>query len=220
MPAGWAICPFGSCRTCPYNTPETPHAPPSTRRDLLFVGTEGFEPNRDAVQWFLQNCWPQIRAKHPESRFRLVGSGNWARFAEVLSRSEHGEGSEGGKWLDGVDIVGQVDDLAEEYDRARLVVAPIFVGGGSKIKVIEACAHGRPAVVTSHSSRGFGAEIEALLPQSDTPDGYTAACLHLLDDDAAIDDLASRLRDLQQASYSRSAVENQIEAQIREVAAR
>jgi len=183
-------------------------ASPSARRDVLFVGSLTFRPNLIGLRWFLTHCWPVLHERYPASRFRIVGSGDWSQLSREFPNVEN------------VDIVGRVDDLAAEYDRARLVVAPIFVGGGSKIKVIESCSFGRPPVVTSHSVRGFGPEMAELLPQSDTVEGYIAECSRYLADDEAVDSLAQKLYDLQRAKFSRSAIEDQIAGEVTAMAER
>lgn len=175
---------------------------PSSQMDLLFVGSLDFPPNSDGLRWFLENCWPQLHARWPESRIRIVGSGTPSGGIEAFRDA------------DGVEFLGRVDDLDAEYARSRLVIAPIFVGGGSKIKVIEACAYGRPVVTTSHSSRGFGAEIEALLPACDSPDAFVSRCAEFLENEGQADAIGSQLRTLQQSHFSREAVEQSIVGQI------
>lgn len=169
---------------------------PSQCSDVLFVGN--FAPNRDGVRWFLLNCWPELHRRHPKNRFRIVGFGNWSELADEF------------QGMEGVDFVGAVDDLASEYGRARLVILPLFSGGGTKIKLIEGCAFGRPIVTTTLSARGFGPEIGALLAQTDTADGFVAHCSRFLADDKAADDLGGRLQALQREKFTRSAVERRI----------
>ena len=171
---------------------------PSDSLTVLFVGTYGHRPNQDGVRWFLRNCWPHIRAKHPQARFRIVGLGPWQELAGEFPG------------IDGVEYVGTVEDISQEYLQARLVVSPLFEGGGSKIKVIEACAFGRPAVVTTHSARGFGSEITIALPQADRPDDFIALCDAFLGNGGKADELGARLAALQQKHLSREATEAQI----------
>lgn len=176
--------------------------PPSLLQDILFVGTYNHAPNVEGIEWFLKECWPRLHASHPRSRLRIVGHGNWMRLAAGISGTS------------GLDIVGEVADLAQEYGRARLIIAPIFSGGGSKIKVIEACAFGRPVVTTSHSARGFGKDILNALPKSDTSEGFVELCNRYLEDGWAADSLGDCLLGLQKAQYSREVVECRIARQI------
>lgn len=179
--------------------------PPSTRQDVVFIGSYAHRPNQDGVKWFLRYCWPVLHARHPETRFRIVGLGAWQQLKAEFPDTP------------GVDYVGTVDDIAATYLDARLVVSPLFEGGGSKIKVIEACAFGRPIVVSRHSAQGFGEAIAATLPQSDDAVAFIDLCTQYLADPKAADTLGHDLQVLQRAYFSRQAAEAQITADIRSV---
>ncbi|GGO60665.1 Glycosyl transferases group 1 [Roseovarius pacificus] len=164
--------------------------PPSSARDVLFVGIAGHRPNVEGVRWFLRECWPEIRRRHPNARFRLVGMGNWSKKTRFFHES------------DGFDVIGYAPDLAAEYARARLVIAPVLEGGGSKIKVIEACAFGRPVAVMRHSSRGYGPEIEHHLAIAGNAAEFIDSCDRFLSDPADADKTGATLRKLQQSHFS------------------
>lgn len=176
---------------------------PADKRDVLFVGTFPHRPNQNGVRWFLRHCWPEIRRQNPDSRFRIVGKGDWPSLAAEFPD------------LTGVDYVGTVDDLLPEYERARITVSPVLEGGGSKIKVIESCAFRRLPVVSVHSARGFGEQIEAALPKAADAADFIRLCNLYLSDDAAMTELTERLHLLQQAEFSRSSAERQIEEDVR-----
>ena len=169
-----------------------------TTETLLFVGSAGHRPNLAGVTWFLRACWPAIRAARPAARFRIVGFGDWSALPADLAAQP------------GVEVVGGVDDLAPEYGQARAAICPILEGAGSQIKVIEACAYGRPVVSTAFASGGFGPEIERALSVASDPAGFAQACIDLLADPARAARQGATLRALQQATHSREAVENLI----------
>lgn len=106
---------------------------------VLMVGEFGYEPNAEGVDFFVASVLPGLRAAAPGTRFRLVG-----QCPNHLAT----------RWrlIDGVEIAGFVDDLAAEYARASVVVAPIFSGGGTQIKVLEALGHGCGTVVSAFSA--------------------------------------------------------------------
>jgi glycosyltransferase involved in cell wall biosynthesis len=110
---------------------------------VLFVGSRGHRVNHEGLLRFVSACWPLIGARMPSARLRVVGSGGWEALREALEKTP------------GVTVVGRVDEVADEYARAALCVVPLFEGSGTKIKVLEALAHGRPAVVAGHSARGY-----------------------------------------------------------------
>lgn len=110
-------------------------------RRMLFVGNLGYPPNADAVRRLANEILPEVRRSHPDVRLQVVGPGS-AAVAELASRP-------------GVVIEGFVPDLADVYSTAELVVAPIFSGSGTKLKVLEALAHGVPVVTTSEGIAGL-----------------------------------------------------------------
>jgi glycosyltransferase involved in cell wall biosynthesis len=156
--------------------PNIPSSRPSVRRPLqpegsrvLFVGSLWYEPNRDAMQWFLDHSWNAVRASVPSATLRIVGACSaeqqaaWARYP-------------------GVECPGFVHDLATEYSAARCAVAPIRFGGGTQIKVLEAYAHGRPCITSDFAYTGLSTWFrpgESILVSS-TAEGMSAHCVNLL----------------------------------------
>jgi len=110
---------------------------------LLFVGSRAHRVNHEGLLRFVATCWPRISARVPAAHLRVVGSGGWEELREALEKTR------------GVTVVGRVDEVADEYAKAALCVVPLFEGSGTKIKVLEALAYGRPVVVASHSARGY-----------------------------------------------------------------
>jgi hypothetical protein len=178
----------------PYWTSSQSRCPPASAGNaILFVGVPDHPPNSAGLTWFLDHCWPSIHAADTRAVLRIVGRGDWtdiaARYAD----------------LPGVQIVGEVADLEDEYARARLAICPVREGGGSKIKVIEAAAFGRPVVAVPHAVRGFDG-LDALdLPQAADPSHFAQSCLDLLADGTRADAAGRALRDWQAATYSREA---------------
>ncbi len=131
----------------PYTPPDGPRrealASDSESQRVLIVGSLAFPVNVRGIDRFLERAWPAIRKSRPSARFRIVGAGLSPKQAARWSR------------VPGVEPVGFVDDLTEEYARAAITVAPLFEGGGTKIKVLESLAYGRTCVLARHALRGF-----------------------------------------------------------------
>jgi len=110
---------------------------------LLSVGGMSYEPNYRGVDWFVTEAWPRIRNGHPDMTYRIVGGG----LSEDLRA----------KWskVPGVEVVGFAEDLEKEYENTALVIAPIFSGSGTCIKVIEAALHGRSVLAAPFAARGL-----------------------------------------------------------------
>jgi glycosyltransferase involved in cell wall biosynthesis len=109
---------------------------------LLFLGSFGYAPNVDAVTWFVDDIWPVILARS-QRPLRLLIVGRDAGQIAVLGKRE------------GVEVAGEVNDVADVYARSTLFVAPLRAGAGTRLKLLEAAAHQVPIVTTSPGVRGL-----------------------------------------------------------------
>lgn len=157
------------------NMPTFPRHPAdysaSDGKTLLFVGFMSWQPNISAVDHFLAHIWPKILEKTPTARFRIVGKAtpdNLRRWNAAPNCAAD----------------GYVDDLDAAYKEAAVCVVPVLSGGGSNIKVPEACAHQRPVVASSYSFNGwnnyFVAGQDILVGESN--DDFAHHCIRLLSD--------------------------------------
>lgn len=118
---------------------------------LMSVGLMGYSPNYQGVDWFVENVWKKFQAKHPGWRYAIAGRGAPGSYCQRWSS------------VPGVDVMGFVDDLDELYERSTAVVAPIFSGAGTCIKIVESALHGRRTFVTPFAVRGITAgDLERL----------------------------------------------------------
>lgn len=104
---------------------------------VLFFGAYHWAPNRDGLVRFLREGWARVTEQHPAARLRIVGSGPLDAVREAAAG------------LAGVEVAGLVDDIVAEIAAASLVVVPVWTGGGTRIKVLEAMAAARPIVGTA-----------------------------------------------------------------------
>ena len=121
-----------------------PVAPPARESQvILTVGNLNAPMNVNGIDRFVARVWPRIHAAAPQAIFRIVGG----------SMSDDMRARWGA--VPGVEPVGFVLDLAEEYARSAFTVAPIYEGGGTKIKVLESLNRGRTVAMMRHSLRGY-----------------------------------------------------------------
>lgn len=109
---------------------------------VVFSGNFEYHPNIDAVAFLAREIWPRIRRAYPELRLKLVGRG------DAFIRHLIGPDS-------GIETTGPVEDAFGEIARARVVVAPLRAGSGTRIKILEAWAAGRPVVATPLAAEGL-----------------------------------------------------------------
>ena len=166
-------------------------APPAEESsDLLFVGTLGYFPNADGAAWFAEEVLPMIRHQSPHPcSFQIVGVGMSPLVATLRS-------------LPGVVVVGYVPDVTPWYARSQVVVVPLFAGGGTRIKILEAFALGRPVVSTTMGAEGLAVEDECHLLLADDPVAFASACLRVMTDGRLRERLVENARSLVAARYS------------------
>jgi glycosyltransferase involved in cell wall biosynthesis len=155
---------------------------------VLFTGTMDYRPNVDAVVWFVEVVWPLLRARVPAARFEIVGRAPTAAVRALGA-------------VAGVDVVGAVPAVEPHFRQAGAYVAPLRIGGGSRLKLLEAFAYGAPVVTTS-----LGAEGIDLVPGrdaivADTPEGFAGAVGVLLRDATRRRELALSARRLVEGRY-------------------
>ena len=114
----------------------------SHNKTLLFTGNMDYAPNVDAVVYFAQEILPTIRGKFPQARFVIAGQRPVSKVLELAN--------------DHVVITGFVEDIAEVYNSASIVVAPLRFGAGTQNKVLEAMAMGIPVVCSNIGFKGLG----------------------------------------------------------------
>lgn len=187
------ITPVVSVRPCAEPGPPT----------VLFVGNLEYGPNVQAVEYFVAHCWPDIYRSMPSARLQIVGK-----------RS----GENGKRWsaVAGVDSPGFVDDLVAEYACASLVIAPVFSGGGTQIKVLEALAHACAVVVSDFVCSGFKPKLEENVHflVARTPAEWAASCIGLMQDKARARTLGEAGREAVRHHYSPDSVARSVETTV------
>jgi glycosyltransferase involved in cell wall biosynthesis len=151
----------------------TPTSPPR----IGFIGLLEYEPNAEGVRWFVDHCWPTLRDRVPGIRFRLAGKGG----APLLGRP-----------VEGVDVLGWIEDAAVEMSTWSLAVIPMRSGAGTRIKLVDAFSRRCPVVATSLGAYGYDVRDRVELRLADEAQAFANACLDLLDDTAAAQSMADR----------------------------
>ena len=187
------IVPIDEVRT------DTPSGP------LLYVGNLGWHPNVAGLDWFFAEVWPRLRARDPELRLRIAGSG--------LAKDAQGKPLAPSAWQQpGVEILGFVPDLGPLYRSSSLVVAPIHGGSGVRIKLLEAMRAGLPLVTTTEAVDGTLARPGEHLEAHTEPAAFADAVLGLATDPARRVQLRDAAYDFLRAQHSRAAATAQMRA--------
>jgi glycosyltransferase involved in cell wall biosynthesis len=137
--------------------------------DLVFTGKMDFRPNVDAVLWFAAEVLPLIRREVPGARLWVVGRDPHPRLAPLREDPA-------------VVVTGWVEDVRPYIAAAAVYVIPLRIGGGTRLKVLEAMAMGKAIVSTTLGCEGFDLTTGRELVIADTPAKVAAAVLALLRD--------------------------------------
>ncbi len=137
---------------------------------VVFTGSMDWEPNVDAVDYFCAEIWPRIRAEFPDAIFQIVGRNPFAKVQRLASAS--------------VEVTGTVPSVAEYLEKASVVVVPLRIGGGTRLKIFEAMAMGKALVSTSIGAEGLEVESGRDLLLADDASSFAGAVILLLRDAA------------------------------------
>jgi sugar transferase (PEP-CTERM/EpsH1 system associated) len=177
-----------------YFAPEPGHETPA----LVYTGGMNMFANRDAVMYFLTAIWPLIRARVPEVRFFAVGQDP----PEELTTFANHDSS--------VVVTGYVEDIRPHVRQAAVYVVPLRVGGGTRLKVLDAMAMGKAMVSTSIGCEGLAVRSGAHLLVADTPDAFAASTVSLLRDADRRRALGRAARQLVEEHYAWTVVGRQL----------
>lgn len=160
---------------------------------LLYLGPYLYGPNVEAAEYLIREIWPQVRVRRPDARLLIAG-------AEPERIPSHASPPPG------VEFLGFVPDLAALYRRTRLVCCPIRVGAGTRFKILEAAAHGKPIVSTTVGAEGIEfRDGQEILLRNDAA-SFATACLQVLADSSLARRLGAAAREVVRERYDRDVV--------------
>jgi polysaccharide biosynthesis protein PslH len=137
---------------------------------LVFVGSMDYHANIDGTVNFAREVWPRLRARQPEMVFTIVGR-NPGREVRELALTP------------GIEVTGTVDDVRPFYRKAVLSVVPLNIGGGSRLKILEAMAAGVPVVSTTLGAEGLNVQHGENILIADTSEQQIEAIVSLVENE-------------------------------------
>jgi glycosyltransferase involved in cell wall biosynthesis len=136
---------------------------------VVFTGSMDWLPNGDAASYFCKDILPNIWRRKPDTRFYIVGKGPVARSKE---------------FSDGRIIqTGRVDDVREFTARSKVFVVPLRIGGGTRLKILEAMSMERAVVSTSIGAEGIDCTEDVNIVLADRADVFAEKVVSLFEDD-------------------------------------
>lgn len=184
--------------TVPLAVPARGHPSPGENGLILFVGSNA-APNVDALRWFLQESWPRLRQLRPDAHLLVAGT---------VTRNL-------GALPEGVSGLGVVDDLGPVYAQAGVVISPLRLGSGLKIKLVEAAGHGKAVVATTVTLQGVEEEMGEAVRVADEPEAFAAEVASILGDPEARRAMGERALAAARAHFCAPQVYSQLLKRIR-----
>jgi glycosyltransferase involved in cell wall biosynthesis len=171
-----------------------PAAPAEDRARLVFVGRLDYFPNVDGLRWFVRDVWPVLRSRCPDLELEVVGSGAPSEVAKLVGPH------------DGIRLLGRVDDVRDVLAAASVVIVPLRVGGGTRLKILEAMSMGCPVVSTTIGAEGLDVVEGRDLVLADDPTDFARSVAVLLNDRVRRESLGIAGRRLVAARYDWKAI--------------
>ena len=136
---------------------------------VVFLGPTYMFPNLDAVEFFLAESWPAVRRQLPTASFHLIGRVTEEHKARFTAH-------------EGVSCQGFVPDIRPHLSEAAVCVVPLRVGGGTRLKILDAWAMGKAVVATTIGCEGLEAQDGENILIRDDPAEFSQAVLQVLGD--------------------------------------
>jgi glycosyltransferase involved in cell wall biosynthesis len=141
-----------------------PHGEPTA----VFVGDYTYPPSHDAAVFLGTEIWPRVTEHHATARLLLAGRGATAEMRQLAAGRDR------------LHVVGFVESVRDTLDTADIFVCPLRVGGGVKLKMLEAVARGVPTVTTAVGAQGLPHSVTAHMEVHDDPRAFADAVVSLL----------------------------------------
>ena len=185
----------------PTGTPDTPNS-------LVFTGSMDWLPNEDGVVHFIEEILPLVRQEVPEVSLTVVGRRPTSRLKDLAANTAH------------VHLTGWVEDIRPYLSQAAVVVVPLRIGGGTRLKIFEAMGMGKAIVSTTIGAEGLPVLHDEHLLIADEPAHFANSTVELLGDAGRRRSLGTTARKLVVGKYSWRIVAEQFAEILVEVVAK
>jgi glycosyltransferase involved in cell wall biosynthesis len=177
-----------------------PNGSPRDPYRLLFLGSLDWRPNLDALGLLLDRIFPHVRAKSPKARLTVVGRKPPRRLAQRIRSCR------------GAELHADVADVRPFLHRCGWMVVPLRIGGGSRLKILEALAAGCPVVSTRVGAEGLSLTPGRHFIQVEDVDGLADALVEQMENSSVLDDMVRRGRQAVVEQYDWSRLSAKLEA--------
>ncbi|MDE2433118.1 MAG: glycosyltransferase [Burkholderiales bacterium] len=167
---------------------------PKQASSLVFVGGFTWFPNLDAIRYFCEDILPKLIQAIPDIRLTVIGKQPDTPAVHEIAKHPH------------VHLAGQVDDIRPYVDEAAAYIVPLRIGGGTRLKILDALSMSKAIISTSVGCEGLAVEDGRTIVMADTPDDFAQAIVRVLRDPELADRLGRQGRELVEQRYDWAAV--------------
>lgn len=154
------------------------------KNDLVFTGSLDWRPNVDGLLYFLSEIFPLFQTRFPESVFYIVGRNPMAVLEKKIAE------------LKNVVLAGWVDDVRPYMYKEAVYIVPLRVGGGSRLKILEAFSMEMPVVSTTIGAEGLNVTNNEHILLADDPISIVEAISWVIQNDVQARNMAKKGQNL------------------------
>jgi len=180
-----------------------PTDPQPDGRTIVFFGLMSYMPNIDGATYFIQEIWPRIADANPDARCKIIGGSPSPQLLALAGPR--------------IEFTGFVPDLRPHIAEAAAVIVPLRLGGGTRLKIVEAMAMGKAMVSTTLGAEGIDAVPGRDILIEDQPDAFADAVIRLLAEPELATRIGNSARQLSEARYAWSAAAKALEGFYRDI---
>ncbi|QHI70285.1 glycosyltransferase family 4 protein [Tichowtungia aerotolerans] len=169
--------------------------PDKNGKEILFVGSLQYLPNVDGAQFMSTDVMPEVLKRCPDAKLKIVGRGPDERTLKLHNPPSF-------------DVVGEVEELEPWYRNCQLSIVPLRSGGGTRLKILESMAYGRPVVATSIGAEGIDITPGKNILIADTPEELADCVARILNNPDQGRSIAEEGRKLVEECYSWKSIAN------------
>ncbi len=170
------------------------------------IGAMDWRPNEDAVRWFLHKAWPVVRKAAPGFRFYFAGRNMSREMRDVK--------------IEGVHSMGEVEDANAFIADKKILIVPLWSGGGIRVKILEAMAAGKVVITTSKGVKGIEAQPNEHYLRAHSPQDFAKAIKWCLEHKEEAEKIAANARALVMEKYNQATVAANIAAEVEKLVQR
>lgn len=169
-----------------YFHPRPGHETPA----VIYTGGMNMYANKDAVLYFLEKIWPLVKLKRPDATFFAVGQDPPTEIKNISLKDQS------------IQVTGYVDDIRPYVSKSAVYIVPLRVGGGTRLKVLDAMAMGKAIVSTSIGCEGIEITPGKNILLGDDPVMFAEKTIHLLQNSEKREYFGKAARKLVEEKYS------------------